>query len=118
MTKTAITLFVASLALAYGTADARRHYHGPHYHHVPGITTVIRSAPERSPVVVNKLTKNDRFEIAVTYLNANSYMSVKEYAKLTGLKKDIAEAELNVFAHDASNPIKPVPGKKNLYYLR
>lgn len=29
-----------------------------------------------------------------------------------------AAAELNVFAQDEFNPIKPVPGKSNLYYLK
>lgn len=29
-----------------------------------------------------------------------------------------AAAEPNVFAQDEFNPIKPVPGKSNLYYLK
>lgn len=29
-----------------------------------------------------------------------------------------AAAELNVFAQDEFNPIKPVPDKSNLYYLK
>lgn len=52
--------------------------------------------------------------MAIAYLRANPDMSVKQYSKMTGLKKNVAEAELNVFAQDALNPIKPVPGKKNL----
>ena len=55
--------------------------------------------------------------MAIAYLKANPDMSVKQYAKMTGMKKEMAEAELNVFAQDALNPIKPVPGKKNQYYL-
>ena len=58
--------------------------------------------------------KKDRLEMAIAYLRANPDMSVKQYSKMTGLKKNVAEAELNVFAQDALNPIKPVPGKKNL----
>lgn len=33
-------------------------------------------------------------------------------------KKCGAAAELIVFAQDEFNPIKPVPGKSNLYYLK
>ena len=42
----------------------------------------------------------------VAYMKTNTYMSVKQYAKITGLKKDIAQAELNVFAQDPKNPIR------------
>ncbi len=56
--------------------------------------------------------------MAIAYLRVNPDMSVKQYSKMTGLKRNVAEAELNVFAQDALNPIKPVPGKKNLYYLK
>ena len=118
MEKNRIIIVVASLALLCGTANAHRHYHGPRYRHVPRITTVIRTAPAKRTTVVTRLTKKDRFEVAIAYLKANPDISVKQYAKMTGLKKEMAEAELNMFAQDAFNPIKPVPGKKNLYYLK
>ena len=56
--------------------------------------------------------------MAVAYLRVNRDMSARQYSKITGLNKNVAEAELNVFAQDVLNPIKPVPGKKNLYYLK
>lgn len=117
MVKNRIIILVALLALLCGTANAHRHYHGPRYRHAPRVTTVIRTAPAKRTTVVTRLTKKDRFEMAIAYLKANPDMSVKQYAKMTGMKKEMAEAELNVFAQDALNPIKPVPGKKNQYYL-
>lgn len=118
MAKNRILILVASLALMCGPANAHRHYHGPRYHYPHRVTTVIKTVPAKRTTVVSRVTRKDRFDMAVAYLNANQYMSVKQYAKITGLKKDIAEAELNVFAQDALNPIKPVPGKKNLYFLK
>lgn len=118
MVKSRILILAASLALMCGTANARHHryYGGRPYCH-PHVTTVIRTAPPRA-VHVNRITKKDRLKMAVAYMKANTYMSAKQYAKITGLKKDIAQAELSVFAQDSKNPIKPVPGKKNLYYLK
>lgn len=118
MVKNRILILAAALVLLCGTANAHRHHHGPRYHYVPRITTVIRTAPAKHTTVVTRLTKKDRLEMAIAYLRANPDMSVKQYSKMTGLKKKVAEAELNVFAQDALNPIKPVPGKKNLYYLK
>lgn len=118
MVKNRLIILMATLALLCGTARAHRHYHGPRYRYIPRITTVIKTAPERRTTIVTRLTKKDRLEMAIAYLRANPDMSVKQYSKMTGLNKNVAEAELNVFAHDALNPIKPVPEKKNLFYLK
>lgn len=118
MTKIKMFVLTVSFMLMCGTAAAHRHYHGPRYRFVPGITTVIKTAPGPRATIINRLTKNDRYDMAVAYLNTHPSMSVKQYAKMTGLKKDMAEAELNVYAMDGLNPIKPVPGKKNLYFLK
>ena len=120
MTKTKKLVLAVSFMLMCGTAAAHRHphYHGPRYRFVPGITTVIKTAPGPRATIVSRLTKNDRYEMAVAYLTTHPSMSVKQYAKMTGLKKDMAEAELNVYATDVLNPIKPVPGKKNVYFLK
>lgn len=111
-------IFTASLVLLCGTAGAHRPHHGHCYRCVPRITTVARTVPAKRTAVVIRLTKNDRLEMAVAYLRVNRDMSARQYSKITGLNKNVAEAELNVFAQDVLNPIKPVPGKKNLYYLK
>lgn len=57
--------------------------------------------------------------MAVAYLEHNQYLSVKKYAKMTGLSKDMAEAELDAFACDKRNPVTLViSGKKKLYTKR
>ena len=118
MVKNSILILAAALVLLCGPAHAHRHHHGPCHRCAPRITTVIRTAPTKRTTVVTRVTKKDRLEMAIAYLRVNPDMSVKQYSKMTGLKRNVAEAELNVFAQDALNPIKPVPGKKNLYYLK
>lgn len=120
MAKNRILIFAALLALMCSTANTHRHYHGHyqglHYLYPHRVTTVIKTLPDKRVTVVSRVARKDRFDMAVAYLKANQYMTVKQYAKVTGLKKDIAEAELNVFAQDALNPIKLVQGKKNFIF--
>lgn len=118
MVKNRILILVSSLVLLCGAVNAHRHHHGPRFRYAPRITTVIRTAPAKGTTVVTRLTKKDRLEMAIAYLRTNPEMSVKQYSKMTGLKKNVAEAELKMFAQDVLNPIEPVSGKKNLYYLK
>lgn len=111
MIKSRLPILVTLLALTGAPAYAATGSVTP-----PAATSV--EAPKSKPTLVNRITKKDRLKMAVAYMKANTYMSAKQYAKITGLKKDIAQAELSVFVQDAKNPIKPVPGKKNLYYLK
>lgn len=94
------------IALAFSQAEARPHYH--RHGCPPCYTRSIKSCPN----------SNARFEMAVRYLHANKYMSVSQYAKMTGLKKKKAEAELDMFARNRLNPIVRVTGKKKLYALK
>lgn len=118
MAKNRILILAASLVILCGTACAHRHHHGPRYRYTPRITTVIKVVPEKRATVATRLSKRDRLEMAIAYLRDHHDMSVKQYSKMTGLKKRVAEAELNMFSQDVLNPIKPVPGKKNLFYLK
>lgn len=118
MAKNRILILAASLVILCGTACAHRHHHGPRYRYTPRITTVIKVVPEKRATVVTRLSKRDRLEMAIAYLRDHHDMSVKQYSKMTGLKKRVAEAELNMFSQDVLNQIKPVPGKKNLFYLK
>lgn len=57
--------------------------------------------------------------MAIAYLTRNQYLSVMQYAKMTGLSKDMAEAELDAFACDDKNPVElVVTEKKKLYTKR
>ncbi len=57
--------------------------------------------------------------MATAYLEHNQYLSVKKYAKMTGLTKAMARAELDAFACDERNPITPVIlNRKKLVYTK
>lgn len=111
MIKSRLLILAASLALAgapvYGAADSAK-----------STTTTSAEAPKTKPVLVNRITKKDRMKMAVAWLKNHPTISVGQYAKITGLKKDIAEAELNVFAQNDKYPIKAAEGKKKLYVLK
>lgn len=46
--------------------------------------------------------------MALAYLNNNKSLTISKYRKMTGLTKEIAEAELDAFAMIEDNPIKMV----------
>lgn len=102
MTKSRLPILVTLLALTGAPAYAATGSVTPP-------AAISAEAPKSKPTLVNRITKKDRLKMAVAYMKANTYMSAKQYAK---------QAELSVFVQDAKNPIKPVPGKKNLYYLK
>ena len=56
--------------------------------------------------------------MALAYLNNNPRLTVKQYAKITSLNKDAAEAELDAFVMDRNIPIQAiVDGKKKFYVI-
>ncbi len=56
--------------------------------------------------------------MALAYLNNNQRLTVKQYAKITSLNKDAAEAELDAFVLDRNIPIQSiVEGKKKFYIM-
>ena len=102
-------LFVA-LAFADVTASAHRR---PYLPHRPSIVVV---RPATTIRIVNQLNQKERLAIAIAYLNSNPSLSIKEYARITGLNRQRAEAELDAFAGDKSNPIVlTFEGKKKRY---
>lgn len=111
-------LFAALLALAATTTNAQ-HRHRSHVvrrgYWRPAVTTVI-TRPATTVRISNRLSKNDRLEMALAYLKHNKTLSVSEYSKMTGLKKAVAEAELDAFAVSKKTPVRVVlNGKKKLY---
>lgn len=98
------------------SASAQRYYR--HHHHPHHVVTVV-AKPATTVRVSNRLNQKERLQIAIAYLDRNQYLSIKQYAKMTGLTKDMAEAELDTFARDKRNPITLViMGKKKLYTKR
>ena len=98
------------IILSCGTANAqhwRRHYR-PHR-----VVTVV-SRPARTVHVTNSFTQKERFGMAMAYLKNYGYLTVKKYAKMTGLPKTAGGAELDAFAADKDKPVSAVirDGKK------
>lgn len=112
--------FIIMLTLAITTTYAqRRHYHNvrPHVCSRPIVTTVV-TRPAVAMHLSNRLSKNDRLEMALAYLRRNPSLSISKYSKMTGLTKPMAEAELDAFAVNMNNPIKMIKeGKKKLYVV-
>ena len=106
-----VAFMVAAVCTTAGAQPRHRH---PHPHRV--VTVVTR--PAATVHTVNRLTQKERLGMALAYLARNKYLSVKQYAKMTGLKKDTAEAELDAFARDKTKPITTVIVRKKKLYTR
>ena len=109
------TGFVAiALAMVCSTASAHR---WPRFHRFHRTVTVV-TRPAITVKVTNRLTQKERLQMALAYLHSNESLSIKQYAKMTGLSKDAAEAELDVFALDKDAHIAVTwDRKKKLYTL-
>ena len=98
------------------SASAQRYYR--HHHHPHHVVTVV-AKPAATVCVSSRFNQKERLQIAVAYLEHNPYLSVRQYAKMTGLPKDMAEAELDAFACDKRNPVTLVIlDRKKLYTRR
>ncbi len=121
MKKGLLFAMMAMMAMASTTASAQhRHYGRVHYHggyYRPIVTTVV-TRPVTTTHISNRLSKKDRLEMALAYLQNNKTLTVSKYCKITGLNSSMAEAELDAFAASQKNPIRVVfNGKKKLYVL-
>ena len=75
---------------------------------------VVRTVPTTATRVSNHLTQNQRLHMALTYLQNNRYLTIKHYARMTGLSKQMAEAELDSFCSRANGMLRcqTASGKK------
>lgn len=68
------------------------------------------------PCVSNHLTQNQRLHMALAYLQNNRYLTIKHYARMTGLSKQMAEAELDSFCSRANGMLRcQTAGGKKVY---
>ncbi len=105
------------LALVCSCASAHHGHRPPHVPPRPAITTIVVK-PGPAKHVHNRSTQNERFQMALAYLKKHKQLTSNKYAKLTGLTKAMAEAELNAFASDKRKPIaRIVKGRKSVYVL-
>ena len=105
------SIFVAMLLIC-GIVNAQhrdRYYHS--HRLVPKYTQ-----PLETYQVNNDLNIEERLEMATAYLEKHEYLTIKKYAKMSGLNKASAETELNAFANNNNSPIQlVVKNKKRLY---
>lgn len=77
---------------------------------------VVHAAPR---VVVNVRATTrlaDRRAVALAYLNDHDHLTVRRYARMTGLSRAQAEAELDGFAADPLCPlVRKSTGRKKMY---
>lgn len=110
-----IVIMTILIVLSCGTADAQRRHRYHHPHHVVTVVTT----PTVAVHLDNRFTQKERFRMAMTYLKSHEYLTVKRYAKMTGMPKATAKAELDAFSDDKDKPIVAViRGKKRVYTLR
>lgn len=113
-------LIVAALIVAgFSQAEGRRHYRHAH-RHAPRVVVVPAAKQPKvvSHKVTNRFSQKERLAMALAYLRNNSRLTVKQYMKITSLKKEAAEAELDAFSMDRNIPIGAViEGKKKFYVM-
>lgn len=51
---------------------------------------VVRTVPTTATRVSNHLTQNQCLHMALAYLQNNRYLTIKHYARMTGLSKQMA----------------------------
>ncbi len=110
---------IAAMLMASASVSAQHMYTNRHIHRARPVRVV---KVVTRPVVVshtsNKLSKGDRLEMALAYLQNNDVLTIRQYHKMTGLSKDTAEAELDSFAADSAIGITLVmDGRKKVYTL-
>lgn len=115
--KLKILTIATVFAIACGQADARR----PHRHHIchPARVVMVSKPVHHHAVdrrVCNRFDRDDRLAMALAYLTNNPRLTIKQYAKMTSLTAEAAEAELDTFVLDRRIPIRSIfEGKKKLY---
>ena len=109
-----IAIIVTAVLLSCGTAEARyRHRHIRSYR---AVTVVAR--PDVTVHTDNRFTQRERLRMAMAYMENHCYLTVRRYAKMTGLPKAVAKAELDAFAADRETPIEAVKkGKRTVFVL-
>lgn len=115
MDKMKIGIWIAVFVFFCSTASAQ--YRRFSYRVRPVAAVVVK--PAVTVHVSNRFTLQERLAMAVAYLDCNRFISVKKYARITGLTKEMAEAELDAFSRDRRKPIVTVMnGKKKMYTLK
>jgi len=107
-------LLAATFAMACATTSAHRRPLPHRSHHA---TVMEHSAATAH--ANNSFSQHGRLAMAVAYLKNNHWLSVSKYARMTGLCRTMAKAELDGFANDRHKPIIAIIKRsKTVYTLR
>lgn len=117
ISKKTTSLLAVALFLTCVSASAQRHRRHHHRHYPQRIVTVA-ARPTTTVHISNRFDQKERLRMAIAYLASNQYLTIKQYAKMTGLSKNMAEAELDAFACDEKKPITSVVTDKKKLYTR
>lgn len=110
---------VIALLVCSGTQAKRRYLHRTPIHTAWKSPVVIVKQPANTVTVVQGFSQKERWNMVVAYLNNHPYIGVREYAKITGLKKKTAEAELDAFTLEKRRNLSvTVIDKKKMYSLK
>lgn len=98
---------IVALASVAGTAFAQcSRHHGPIRHRAVCVSPRIVVRPA---IAVRAVTgSKDRLAMAMAYLKEHEYLKASKYARMTGLSKSRAEAELDAFCTGKHNPLVKV----------
>ncbi len=118
MTTSISRTYIAVMLTAICTIASAQRFH--HYRaYVPGRVIHTNTTVFTRPRVCvdyninNKFTKKDRCTMMIAFLKKNRLITAKEYSEITGLKKKVAEAELETFCDKYITPVD-IKGKR--YY--
>lgn len=114
------TWALISMMALTGTVASAQHRHGNHIYyrgfHRPVVTSIVKR-PAVTTHISNRLSKQDKLDMALAYLRNNAALTIQQYSKMTGLTKATAEAELDAFAVSKRTSIKMVTNGKKKYYV-
>ena len=108
------------LSLCFSQAYARR----PLRHHNCRPAPIVSvQAPIHHYIAVsrtnNRFNQRERMAMALAFLKSHPYLTVKDYEKMTSLRKEAAEAELEAFVMNRNIPIRSyLKGKKKYYVIQ
>ena len=113
--KVKVVIMALALVLVCGTVNAQRW----RWHYRPHRVVAVVPRPVVALHVSNHFTQKERLAMAISYLKTREYLTARKYARITGLSKATAEAELDAFVADVDKPITAtVRGKKKVYVMK
>lgn len=111
----------AIVVVVIGSLTMTAHAHKRCSRHVHVYRAHYKVPVMRRPIVVshvsNRFSQADRLKMAIAFIKKEGSINAQQYSKITGLKRDVAQAELDAFANDKECPISLLLVKKKRAYV-